>query len=163
MHAQVHMCAHAHTHTFIKNNLHLLLNTRKFTTYKQLFLCFHFISECWNVYISYYCGIQRYEFRLNLEQNYEHSAYILQHIKKSAQKKITEVGNWTLVIQATTSCICDWAPCHEYVLRSGANKQKILAFLTTVCQTRREQTQISKCPSFYRLERCIEAHNLNTS
>jgi len=39
----------------------------KFKTYKQLFLCFHFISECWNVYISYYCRVQCYEFRLNLE------------------------------------------------------------------------------------------------
>lgn len=40
---------------------------RKFKTYKQLFLCFHFIYECWNVYISYYRWVQCYEFRLNLE------------------------------------------------------------------------------------------------
>lgn len=55
-----------------------------FTTYKQFFLCFHFIFECWNVDISYYWWIQCYELRLNLEEKKLWTSYMYTlHIKKS--------------------------------------------------------------------------------
>jgi hypothetical protein len=53
------------------NSSTFIIDGVKFKTYKQLFLCFHFISECWNVYISYYCRVQCYEFWLNLEYERE--------------------------------------------------------------------------------------------